>query len=237
MQVRGVQHTDGVLATLPATRGDILRYLKARGSAAVSELATHLAVTREAARQHLTALKRHGWVSQIDERKAGGQGRPTALFALTQAGDHLFPKFYDELSVEIFDVLADKYGTEGIRTLLSALTDKQVAHWEGKLHGLSLAKRIDALQGIYFERDPFTHVEQDDEGYLLVERNCPFLNLATQRPQLCSVTVSTLSRLLGVKVRREAKFQDGDRRCAFRVQTDKPLPSGYRFSFEQKGDE
>ncbi len=43
----------------------------------------------------------------------------------------------------------------------------------------------------------------------------------------------TLSRLLGVRLRREKKFQDGDRCCAFRVLTDRPIDDSFRFALEE----
>lgn len=224
------------LASMPQTRALILRYIKAHGCATRKELAAHLDITREAARQHLDSLSHDGWLADAGRRHAPRQGRPATQFALTPAGDHLFPKHYDQLSMEMFDTLAENFGDDGVRALLASLTDRQVAYWEPRLRGLSLAQRLDALRGIYFEHDPHTHIERDGDDYLLVERNCPFLNLAMQRPRLCSVTVSTLRRLLGVHVYREQKFQGGDRRCVFRVCSRVPVASGYRFRFEADDD-
>ena len=62
---------------------------------------------------------------------------------------------------------------------------------------------------------------------LLIERNCPFLDVANRRPALCSVTVNTLSRLLGRRVERVRTFQNGHGRCAFRiVHGDATIASG-----------
>lgn len=220
------------LAGMSEARSRVLRYVKAHGWVTRQELAAHLDITREAARQHLQALADDGWLTDAGRRKSSGQGRPATLFALTPAGDHLFPKHYDRLSVEMFDTLAESFGDEGVRSLLTSLTDRQVAYWSPRLQGLSLAQRLSALRGIYFEQDPYTYIEPDGDDYLLVERNCPFLNLAVQRPKLCSVTVSVLRRLLGVSVHREHRFQDGDRRCVFRVCTRTPVDANYRFGFE-----
>jgi predicted ArsR family transcriptional regulator len=84
------------------------------------------------------------------------------------------------------------------------------------------------------EDDPHTSMRKDQKGYVLVERNCPFLNVAMRRPQLCAITVNTLTRLLGVRVIREERFQDGHRRCVFRVLEDQPVDTvNYRFEMEQ----
>lgn len=220
------------LAVMPETRASILRFIKAEGCATRQQLANHLEISGEATRQHLETLTHEGWLRGAGRRKSLAQGRPATQFALTSAGDHLFPKHYDQLSVEMFDTLADNFGDDGVRTLLASLTDKQVAHWSPRLSGLSLEQRLQALRGIYFEQDPYTHVERDGDDYLLVERNCPFLNLAVRQPRLCSVTVSTLRRLLGVYVYREQRFQDGHRRCVFRVCSQSPIDEDYRFRFE-----
>ena len=90
------------------------------------------------------------------------------------------------------------------------------------------------LRGFYFEGDPFTSVERVDSETILVERNCPFQKVAMARPQLCSTTVSTLTRLLGVRVERRRRFQNGDGRCTFHVLADQPIdPASFRFAFEE----
>lgn len=222
-----------LLENMPRTRGRILRYIKAHGSATSQELASYLAITREATRQHLESLTNDGWLTHAGLYRSTGQGRPATRFELTPAGDHLFPKHYDQLSVEMFDTLADNFGNDGIKTLLASLTDRQVGYWHPRLQGLTLPERLEALRGIYFEYDPHTYVERDGDDYLLIERNCPYLNLARQRPRLCSVTISALQRLLGVRVYREEKFQHGDRRCVFRVCSSEPIDDTFRFGFEE----
>lgn len=218
---------------LPESRSDILRLIKRHGALTAGALATHLGTTREAARQQLKLLEQEGWVVRSTEKSATRSGRPAVRFVLTPAGDHLFPKRYDDLSMTLVDTVAEQLGPEALTRLLTALTDQQVQQWETKLAGKSLPEKIRALKGIYFQGDPYISVEQDRHGYLLVEHNCPYLNLAMQRPRLCSVTLSTLTRLLGVRVVREKRFQDGDQRCAFRVLADQPVDlRDFRFAYE-----
>jgi predicted ArsR family transcriptional regulator len=79
------------------------------------------------------------------------------------------------------------------------------------------------LKGLYLDDDPFMDVEHGPDGIRLIERNCPFLNVAVAHPALCSISVSMLTRLLGVRVVREERFQAGDRRCVFRILPDVPV--------------
>src|SRR5690606_30807481 len=82
----------------------------------------------------------------------------------------------------------------------------------------------------YVAGDPFLEVERIEGGYRLVERNCPFLDVAMARPALCSSTVSVMSRLLGRRVVRRERFQWGHGRCVFEVYEDQPAgEAGERF--------
>lgn len=218
---------------LPDSRRQIMEHLKRHGEATAGEVAEHLRISREGARQQLQLLENEGWVSR-QERPAAGAGRPAVAFRITESGDHVFPKNYDQLSLTLVDAVAQQLGPAALQTLLAAITEQQVKYWEPKLVGLSLAEKINALKDLYVEADPHTSALKDARGFALVERNCPFLNVAMSRPQLCSVSVNTLTRLLGVKVVREERFQAGDRRCVFRVLQHQPVDTAhYVFEMEK----
>jgi len=217
----------------PDTRQAMLSYIKHKGSATASEIAGHMHITREGARQQLQTLEREGWIARAQRPRSEKAGRPAVAFAITAAGDHLFPKNYDNLSLTLVDAVADRLGEKALDTLLTDVTDQQVKHWEPKLAGKSLPERIKSLKDLYYEDDPYTSMKKDGRDYVLVERNCPFLNVAMKRPRLCSVTISTLTRLLGVRVVREERFQDGHRRCVFRILADEPVDTRrFRFILE-----
>jgi predicted ArsR family transcriptional regulator len=219
---------------LTETRLQILAHLKKQREATTRDISAALKVSYEAVRQHLVQLERDGWIKRSTDRNPeAGAGRPLARFELTAAADHLFPKHYDALAVEMVDAIADHLGADALREVLTALTDARVRKWEPQLKGKSLRERVDALRDIYLQDDPFTAVESDGAGLRLVERNCPFLNIALRRPALCSVTVSALTRLLGVRVEREECFQKGDRCCAFRVLAGEPADE-IPFHFEDE---
>jgi predicted ArsR family transcriptional regulator len=113
------------------------------------------------------------------------------------------------------------------------MTDARVEEWETRLQGLSLAERVEALKEIYLEDDAFMDVDDSGDRLSLIERNCPFLNVAKRRPLLCSVTVSALTRLLGYRVIREERLQNGDGRCVFRVLLNEPVEEGsFNFTLE-----
>jgi len=218
------------------TRQSILEALKREGPLAIAQLAERLAMSGEAVRQQLVQLQREGWIEALHDRAAGRHsGRPAARYRLTQAGDHVFPKHYDALTVAVLDAVSSELGPEALDRILASLTDARARVWEQRLAGKSVRERVEALRGVYEGEDPFMEAEEVSGGFRLIEHNCPFLNVALERPALCSLTVSLLSRLLGFEVVREERFQSGDGRCSFRVLMDKPrAPDAPPFQRERK---
>lgn len=209
---------------LSEVRQTILQALKREGPATIADLAIRLVMTGEAIRQHLIQLEGEGWIDKHMNRTSGnGGGRPSMHYSVTSEGEHLFPKNYDALTVEVLDTIAEQLGPEAMNQILTTMTEARVQEWEPRLRGLNLVERVEALKNIYSSDDSFMDVEDGGDRLRLVEHNCPFLNVAKRRPVLCSVTVSVLTRLLGYHVVREERFQDGDGHCAFRVLLDRPI--------------
>lgn len=223
-----------VLSALPEPRRAILTALKGGGPLSMADLAEQIGISYEAIRQQMSQLVLEGWVARKLDRGSSTPGRPRSLYHLTSAGDHLFPKEYDDLAVALIDAASERLGGEAVRSLLAEVTRRKVEAWEPLLRGRSVEERLEALKDVYLEEDPFTHVERNgDDGLRLVERNCPFLSVAERRPALCSVTVSVLRRLLGVEVVRRERFQSGDGRCVFQVFPDRPVgPEDEGFDWE-----
>ena len=219
---------------LSETRRAILVFLKWNGGATTTEVAGHLEISDEGARQHLVLLERRGWVMRRDVRPATPRsGRPTARYELSEAGESLFPRHYDELSMTLLDFIVERHGREALREVLGRIADRRVEAWAGKLRGRSLEERVEALRDLYEEDDAFASIERRDGKYLLIERNCPFRRVAAAHPELCGATLATLTRLLGVRVRRLERMSTGDGRCVFEILPQEPVDaSAMDFSVE-----
>lgn len=232
-----VSTTHNMLDELSATRAAIFRLLKREGFSSIPRIAEVLEVTHEAARKQIVDLQRRGWIDtecapEDAERSAPTRGRPPVRYCLTAAGDHFFPKQYPELMVGLLDMIAGDRGGAGLIAVLARITDERVAHLEPHAAPLSLKRKMDRLRAIYGEEDPFTEVQRRGADYVLVERNCPYLNVALERPDICSTTVSALRRLTGCEVVRERRFQDGDARCEFHVRAAHASPERTEARFE-----
>jgi len=220
----------------PDSRRAVLNLLKSKGANGIADVADVIGLSYEGARQVLAQLEGEGWVERRFERPSSPSGgRPRGLYSLTVAGDHRFPKAYELLSVELLDTLGVELGEKAVRDVLAAMTDRRVQQWASKLSGKSLRERIFMLKDLYLPEDPHTEIEETADGLRLVERNCPFLRVALERPAVCSATMSFLPRLLGVRVTRELKFQEGAGCCAFRIHADQPVDvKDFHFAFEDE---
>jgi predicted ArsR family transcriptional regulator len=211
--------------------------LKREGASTISHLAEQLQLTGEAVRQQLLQLQREGWVEAKINRshERGRTGRPATSYNLTEAGDHLFPKNYDLLNVAVLDAVTTEFGAESAKKVLRRVSDERVAAIKPGVSDLPMEKRVEALKNLYSENDPYMEVEPTEDGFLLVERNCPYFNTAMQRPALCSISVDTLIRVLGVRVEREERFQDGAGRCVFHIYAKEPIdPDSWQFKLESE---
>lgn len=206
------------LEALPSTRREIVVALKRRGPSTSADLAATLGVTNEAVRLHLKRLEADGAIVRCERDPAGeSPGRPAHRYRLTTVGEHLFPKRYEDLTVALLDTVGARLGPEAVRDVLAGVVDAKVAAWRPRLEGLALPEKLEELRALYADDDPWVEIVEEPDGWTLIERNCPYLRVAQERPALCSVTVQALTRLLGRRVTRVQSFQAGDGLCAFRV--------------------
>lgn len=199
------------------------------------ELSRELGITYEAVRQQIAELRRAGWIAAAGPPAPERGVRPgpaSRRYGLSAAAEHLFPKHYDALSVELVQELLEGFGGQGLVQILSRMTDARVRRWAPVLSSMSLRQKLKALCSLYVEKDSYMEVEWREGAPALIERNCPFLDVAQAHPAICSVSVNTLERLLGFRVIRERRFQDGHGRCVFRVRLDQPRPPAETFALE-----
>lgn len=226
----------GTTEKISEVQMEILKVIKSQGGATNAVIAARLNVSYEAVRQQLRLLEAAEFVHAFQRAAPEGQaGRPTREYVLTAPAENLFPKAYDELVVELIDTLSSRLGADALKQVMASLTDDKVDQLAPHMEGKTLAEKLEALKGFYIEEDAFMEVAVNEDGHplRLVERNCPFLNVAFRRPALCSITVSALSRLLGYAVTRERKFQEGHGRCVFLVHPDRQIDeANFRFAFE-----
>ncbi len=208
------------------TQHEVAVALKADGAKTIDEIAFAIGATYETARAQVVKLDDLGLVESTLDRSSAA-GRPSRRWRLTDAGEHLFPKQYRNLANNLLTILAATLPDDELDRVLEAIVNEKVAGWLPVLEGVDFEIRLAAMKSIYSVEDPYISVESDGEEIRLIERNCPYLDVAKHHPVLCNVTLNTLSRILNRQVVREQTFQAGDGRCVFLISADKPKTDSF----------
>jgi len=212
-----IQSNTAALSGLPATRCEILFYLKRNGEASTESLSAHTRITASGARQHLTALEQDGFIVCRNDRD--GRGRPRKIYRLTDAGDALFPRTYEGLTNELLEYVEDEdpellmriFDRRGLRRLENARSRVEHLPFEGKVAEIATMLDEDGYLADF--------IAQPDGSYLIREHNCAVLAIAERYQHACSTELNFLQALLPeATVTRVAHRIAGGHICAYHVQ-------------------
>jgi predicted ArsR family transcriptional regulator len=209
---------------MQATRQQILDYLRRHGRATVKELDAYLGLTSTGVRQHLTVLEREGLVEAQEER--GHVGRPALVYHLTDAGDALFPKRYDQLANVLLEEVREVAGAQALQTLLRRVATRFAEPYRERLEGRPLADRVRETSRIIEERGSVSDFVADGDDWLIRQYSCPFPRVATQNSCVCALDVEFIRQLVGADARLSTSLLRGDPACTYRVR--QALPASAR---------
>lgn len=176
-------------------RGEVLGVLKgATGPLTIADIASRLAVHPNTVRFHLNTLVGNGQVERVDTVRRA-PGRPPRLFRAVAGMDPTGPRHYRLLA----EVLADSIDRDPDPRGRAVEAGRA---W-GRRHGGSpdradhptgeraVRRLVSLLDDIGFapEHDDYDNLDRDDRSSVggpaeIRLRNCPFLELASSRPQI-----------------------------------------------------
>lgn len=207
-----------VLDLIPEARREILKLLKRNGPLPVEAVAEALGITVSGARQHLSGLEKDDVVTY--QRIREGPGRPRHLYQLTEHGDTLFPRGYEELTRELLG-----YVQEADPTLLDQLfqrrTQRRIREAHRRLEGLAFPEKIEELSRFLEEEGYMPQVVRlngEDDGWRIVERNCAMKGLGERYRGACASEIGFIRRALPeADVQRSAHVLNDKPCCAYDI--------------------
>src|SRR5688500_9150014 len=125
--------TNWVERLVGETQAKMLQLLR-RSRRTINDLSESLGLTDNAVRTHVAALSRDGIIEPVGTQRDTG-GKPARLYALTEAGEELFPKAYAMVLAGLVEELARRGGRERADELARA------AGARGRSRGASRARR------------------------------------------------------------------------------------------------
>ncbi len=200
------------------TRTRLLNALKASGPQTAGDLSSRLDVTPVAIRQHLDGLLAEDLVD-FEDRK-GSVGRPKRVWSLSPKGHGRFPDNHSGLVTGLLSGMKELYGQEGVDRLIAHRQETARKTYSKELKAAAgLGERLEILAELRSREGYMASVEQEDDGYLLIESHCSICAAATMCQGFCRSEMALFQELLGSKVNltREEHLLSGGRRCVYRI--------------------
>ncbi|HET9700476.1 MAG TPA: HTH domain-containing protein [Burkholderiales bacterium] len=186
-----------------------------RDGLTVEDLVTRLAITRTAVRQHLAALERDGYVRQQGLRVTGG--RPGLVYALTPAGNELFPKLYSWFSALVLERLRARLGPEGLAAFMRELSAEVAAGLAPRLQGLGPRERVEEVARIMNGLGYDARVLAEGPVPSIVASNCVYHHLAQEFREVCEFDLGLLEILTGQRADHTECMVRGGKVCRFPI--------------------
>jgi predicted ArsR family transcriptional regulator len=195
-----------------STRGRIVMLLR-RASRTVDELAQALNLTDNAVRAHLATLERDGYVRQLGERR--GSGKPAIIYELSPDAEQLFPKAYGPVLHQLLEVLSEEMTTDEVEALMRR-TGRRLAEQQ---HLPPADQQTRLLMGVNVlnELGGLAELEQRNDVFFIHGYSCPLAAVVPGHPEVCRLTETLLSVLIGLPV-KECCDGHEPARCCFTVQ-------------------
>ena len=203
------------LEPLGQTQRDLLQaLLRSKQGLTVEALTGRLAVSRNAVRQHLTALERIGWVRKGERRPSGG--RPEQLYVLTETGHELFPRQYPWLAELLLDLVRGEGSHERFLETLSAMGNTVGAGLRQQMpQDASASERVAAVTEKMIELGYDATNASEGRRHAIEAQNCVFHQIAMKRPDICHFDLAMLEAGTGMKVEHKSCMARGESKCCF----------------------
>ena len=214
----------------------VARAILEGGPATAAHLAETLAITPAGIRRHLDSLVAEGILIARDPYQGPsqrGRGRPSKVFAMTDAGREQFEHSYDDLAVSALKFMASKSGASLV-TEFAVARAKDISQRAAKTVSSkkSVADKSKALAEFLSAEGFAANSHTQGMGEELCQNHCPIAHVAAQFPELCEAETAAFSELLGTHVQRLATIAHGEGVCTTFI----PTPQLKKLATSGKGN-
>jgi len=208
-----------MLELLGKTQQQLLKLLnKHKAGLTISDLADYLEVSRNAVKQHLTALEKNNLVEFGNLLKTAG--RPTQSYILTDQGREHFPRKYSWFAQILLESIRAEKDEKGLIKFLEKVGTTISSKYLPELNKLKAKERIHEvatiLSDLGYEAEVVASNDKSEISKIEVS-NCIFHHLANNCPEVCGFDLSLLLTLTGQKVEQQSCIARGENVCCFGV--------------------
>lgn len=192
----------------------VLHELKRSNGLPVKELARRLGMSYMGVKQHCLDLQRDGYLDTWRNPKP--VGRPEMLYRLTRKSHELFPVQSHEMLLQVLAAARQLFGPTAPAKLLFVHFREKTESYRARLRGETIEERAKWFARLRDREGCMTELSAGPP-LRLVERHSPIADLFTTFPEAEGMERELFERVLGAKVRREAKITGGLYECVFEV--------------------
>ena len=215
-------------------RAEVLLALKKSQPLTAGELADRFGVTANALRRHLKELELEGVVAY--RREVRGVGGPVFAYRLTEEGERLFPRSYDQALTQALELVRSQFGSDAVVEMFRQRWKEIADRAMPELAALSLPDRARRLAELLTALGYMAEAtSRDDATPTIREHNCTIRAVVEQFPEVCAAEQRFIQDVLGVDVRREAHMAKGANCCEYCVAEPAGLRH-HRTSEQRAGD-
>lgn len=205
---------------LGKTQQELLRLLNKHkeGGLTISALIDLLGVSRNAVKQHLTALEKNALITAGALHKTAG--RPIQSYVITDKGREYFPRRYSWFAQVLLETIREEKGGKNFSLFLDRIGSTISSRYLPRLNKLQPHKRVvevaEILTELGYEAEVVTSTDKNEISKLEIS-NCVFYHLASGCPEICGFDLSLLSTLIGETVEQQSCIASGGNVCCFGV--------------------
>ena len=202
-------------AFFQTTRGRILESLKRHGNRTAAELAREHGLTANAVRQHLARLESDGLISESRARRS--RTKPSIVYAVTHAGERVFPQRYDVLLNAVLHELQAEDGEGRVSELFRKIGERSIRKYASRFEGKDTASRVGEMTKLLRQQGALADYEAEDGGFVIREHTCPFKETAGAHPEVCTVVHTLMNEFLPGGAEQRTSIARGDDVCEFHI--------------------
>ena len=194
--------------------------LRNKSGLTADELSKALKITRNAVRQHLSALENDGLVALGATRPSGG--RPQQLYRLTDKGKEVFPRHYSWFAQLVIETIKRERGPAGLSEKLAEIGASVAEQLRSQNPALAnREEKVEKLAGIMDQLGYNARGVSGGKAPVIEADNCVFHELAAKHPEICDFDLALMGTFTDSKVDHQECMARGGNVCRFKFSSKK----------------
>jgi len=181
----------------------------------IDEMAFSLNISRNAIKQHLTALEKQRLVKEAALTNTGG--RPARCYALTEKGINSFPKQYAWFCNLLLSNLAAEMNPEALEKMMWDMGVKLAHSLAPQFSSKNNTQKLEALLELMQSLGYHAQFEESGGQPCIKAVNCVYHDLAQQYPAICQFDQALISTLLDSPLEQTSCMAKKDCDCRFKI--------------------